>query len=337
MNFRSDNTASVAPEILAAMVAANEGAASAYGEDEWSQRLDQEFGNLFEREVRVFPVSTGTAANAVALASLTPPWGAILCHREAHIECDECGAPEFYSGGAKLVLLEGKCSKIDEALVLEGVARNERGVHSVKPRAVSVTQATERGCVYTPEELAALGAAARRHDLRFHMDGARFANAVAALGCRPADISWRGGVDLLSFGATKNGAMAAEALVCFDPTLADEIGRRRKRAGHLISKSRYIAAQLLAYLKDDLWIRLASRANEMALVLAAAAEGMLSCPVQTNQVFITPGAEALGRLREQGAEFYDWGAAGSGEARLVVSWNQPEAEVKAMASLLRSL
>lgn len=337
MNFRSDNTASVAPEILAAMVAANEGAASAYGEDEWSQRLDQEFGNLFEREVRVFPVSTGTAANAVALASLTPPWGAILCHREAHIECDECGAPEFYSGGAKLVLLEGKCSKIDEALVLEGVARNERGVHSVKPRAVSVTQATERGCVYTPEELAALGAAARRHDLRFHMDGARFANAVAALGCRPADISWRGGVDLLSFGATKNGAMAAEALVCFDPTLADEIGRRRKRAGHLISKSRYIAAQLLAYLKDDLWIRLASRANEMALVLAAAAEGMLSCPVQTNQVFITPGAEALGRLREQGAEFYDWGAPGSGEARLVVSWNQPEAEVEAMASLLRSL
>ncbi|MES1197145.1 MAG: beta-eliminating lyase-related protein, partial [Pseudomonadota bacterium] len=177
MNFRSDNTAGVAPEILAALANVNEGAASAYGEDAWSRQLDQRFSELFEHDVRVFTLSTGTAANAISLASVVPPWGAILCHREAHIEVDECGAPEFYSGGAKLVLMEGEGAKVDAAAVAEAARRNERGIHSVKPAAVSISQANERGAVYRPEEIAAIGEVARKEGLAFHVDGARFANA----------------------------------------------------------------------------------------------------------------------------------------------------------------
>jgi threonine aldolase len=334
MDFRSDNTAPAAPEIVAALSAVNSGAASAYGEDDWSKRLDEAFGALFEREVRVFTVASGTAANAISLASMVPPWGAVLCHREAHIECDECGAAEFFSGGAKLVLLEGEAAKIAPAALEEGVARNARGIHSVQPAAVSISQTTERGAVYRPEELTALGAVAKRAGLRLHMDGARFANAVAALGCAPGAITWRAGVDLLSFGATKNGALAAEAIVCFDSSLAEEIARRRKRSGHLFSKGRYVAAQLLAYIEGGLWLKLAARANGLARRLGEAADDWLSVPVESNQVFIRPGAAKLAKLRQAGALFYDWGDAESGEARLVVSWNQPEAEIDAMCRLL---
>jgi threonine aldolase len=334
MDFRSDNTAPAAPEILAALSAVNSGAASAYGEDDWSKRLEEAFGALFEREVRVFTVASGTAANAIALASLVPPWGAVLCHREAHIECDECGAAEFFSGGAKLVLLEGEAAKLAPAALEEGIARNARGIHSVKPAVVSISQTTERGAVYRPEELTALSAMAKRTGLRLHMDGARFANAVAALGCAPGAITWRAGVDLLSFGATKNGALAAEAIVCFDSSLAEEIARRRKRSGHLFSKGRYVAAQLLAYIEGGLWLKLAARANGLARRLGEAADDWLSVPVESNQVFIRPGAAKLAKLRQAGALFYDWGDAESGEARLVVSWNQPEAEIDAMCRLL---
>lgn len=337
MNFRSDNTATAAAEILAALTAVNDKPAGAYGDDPWSRKLDEAFSALFEREVRVFTVASGTAANSIALASAVPPWGAILCHREAHIECDEGGAPEFFSGGAKLVLLEGEGAKITPAALEEGIARNERGIHSVVPSAVSISQASERGLLYTPEEVKALGAVASKAGLAFHMDGARFANAVAALGCKPADITWRGGVDLLSFGATKTGALAAEAIVVFDLKRADEVARRRKRGGHLFCKGRYPAAQFLAYLDNGLWLKLASRANALAKKLGDAAGAHLSAPVESNQVFIKPGVEALARLRAAGAEFYDWGAAGSGEARLVVSWNQNEAEVEAMRTLLASL
>ncbi len=263
MNFRSDNTAACAPEIMAALNTVNDKPASAYGDDPWSRQLNEKFGELFEREVRVFTVATGTAANSIALASVTPPWGAILCNSEAHIACDECGAPEFYSGGAKLVLLEGAAARITPASLEEGVARNARGIHSVKPAAVSISQATERGALYQPVEVAALGAVAGKAGLALHMDGARFGNAVAALGCKPADITWRGGVDLLSFGATKNGALAAEAIVCFDLDRAEEVERRRKRGGQLFSKGRYAAAQLLAYLEGGLWLKLAARARLM--------------------------------------------------------------------------
>jgi threonine aldolase len=337
MNFRSDNTASAAAEILAAISAVNERPAAPYGDDQWSRKLDDAFGALFERDVRVFTVATGTAANAISLASVTPPWGSILCHREAHIECDECGAPEFYAGGAKLALIDGAAAKITADGLKAALTGPARSVHSVKPSAVSISQSTERGAAYTAQEVAAIGAIARSAGLAFHMDGARFANAVAALGCTPAELSWRGGVDLMSFGATKNGGLGAEAIVCFNLDLAEEIETRRKRGGHLVAKGRFIAAQLLAYIEGDLWLRLAMRANTLARKLSDAAGPYLSVPVETNQVFITPGVAALAKLRAAGAEFYDWGAEGSGEARLVVSWNQSEADIEAMRKLLISL
>lgn len=337
MNFRSDNTAPAAPQILAALSAVNDAPAAPYGEDPWSRRLDDAFGLLFEHEVRVFTVASGTAANSIALASTVPPWGAIVCHEEAHIACDECGAPEFYSDGAKLVLVDGSAAKLVPGALREAIVRNERGIHSVKPAAVSISQATERGAVYSPEEVAALGREAKAAKLAFHVDGARFGNAVAALGCEPADITWRGGVDMLSFGATKNGALAAEAIVCFDLERAEEIARRRKRGGHLLCKGRFAAAQFLAYLENGLWLELAARANAMAQELGEAAHPYLALPVESNQVFIKPGAEALAKLRAAGADFYDWGPPGSGEARLVVSWSQRAEEVEAMRVLLASL
>lgn len=337
MNFRSDNTAPAAPQIIAALNNVNEGSSPAYGEDQWSRRLDEAFSAAFECEVRVFTVTSGTAANAICIASLTPPWGAVLCHREAHIECDECGAAEFYSGGAKLMLIDGEAGKMAPASLQRAIERNARGIHSMMPASVSVSQATERGAVYQPSEIAALGEVVEQAGLGFHMDGARFANAVASLGCNPADITWRAGVDLLSFGATKNGAIAAEAIVCFDLGRAEEIARRRKRSGHLLSKGRFVAAQLLAYLEDDLWLKLARRSNALAAELGEAARGCLSYPVESNQVFIKPGPASLEKLRSAGAEFYDWGNDESGEARFVVSWNQSEADIRAMAALLSSL
>ncbi|MGD9814133.1 MAG: low specificity L-threonine aldolase [Hyphomonadaceae bacterium] len=335
MNFRSDNNAAAAAEIIAALTSANEAFAVAYGGDPWSQKLDETFSALFEREVRVFTVASGTAANAISLASVTPPWGAIVCHREAHIECDECGAPEFFSGGAKLVLVDGPDAKVTPEALREAVSRNARGIHSVAPSAVSISQISERGGVYAPAEVAALGEAARAAGLAFHVDGARFANAVAALGCRPGDITWRAGVDVLSFGATKNGAIAAEAIVCFDLDRAEEIARRRKRGGHLFCKGRYPAAQLLAYLEGGLWLKLAARANALAKRLAEAAGRWLASPPDANMVFINPGAAALANLRAAGMMFYE--GAGADEARLVVSWNQPEAEVAQACALLRKL
>jgi len=338
MNFRSDNNAAIAPEILQAIVDVNaRAAARAYGDDEWSKQLDARFSEVFEHDVRVFTVASGTAANAIALASAAPPWGAVLCHREAHIERDECGAVEFYAGGAKLTLLDGADAKVTPQALEAAFANNGGDIHSPQLAALSISQATERGTIYTPDEVAALGAVAREREWAFHVDGARFGNAVAALGCLPADITWRAGVDLLSFGATKNGALAAEAIVTFDPKFADAIERRRKRGGHLMCKGRYPAAQLLAYLEHGLWLKLAAHANDLAKQLGEAAGAHLSAPVQTNQVFIKPGAGNIGKLRERGVEFYDWGAKGSGEARLVLSWNQSEADVEAMRGLLASL
>ena len=337
MNFRSDNTATVAAEILAALTEVNKEPALAYGDDQWSRKLEEKVSAVFERDARVFTVATGTAANSISLASAAPSWGSILCHREAHIECDEAGAPEFYSGGAKLALIDGPAAKITPEHLKEALGRNARSIHSVQPSAVSISQATERGAIYRPEEVAAIGELARSAALAFHMDGARFANAVAALGCKPADISWRGGVDLLSFGATKNGALAAEAIICFNHDYAEEIARRRKRGGHLFSKNRYVAAQLLAYLENNLWLKLAARANGLASKVGEAAGALLTVPVESNQIFLRPGGAGLAKLRASGADFYDWGPEGSGEVRLVVSWNQSEGEVEAMCGLLKSL
>ena len=334
MNFKSDNTAPAAPEMLAALAAANEGPAAAYGDDRWTEALQTRMSDVFEAHVRVLTVASGTAANAIALAALTPPWGGVLCHSESHVEADECGAPEFYSGGAKLVLLPGEHAKIAPDALRKALAREGHGVHAVQPAALSLSQSTERGAVYTPDEVSELASLAHAKGLKVHMDGARFANALAALNCAPADITSRAGVDVLSFGATKNGALCAEAIVAFDPTIAEQIERRRKRGGHLLCKGRYVAAQLLAYLEEDRWLSWGGRANALAQRLADAAGPLLTAPADTNQVFIKPGEAGIARLRAAGVDFYDWGAPGSGEARLVVSWNQGEADVEQLCALL---
>jgi threonine aldolase len=334
MRFFSDNAAAACPEAMAAIAAANR-LDTAYDGDAWSERLDAAFSALFEREVAALWVSTGTAANGLALATLCPSFGSVVCHRDAHIQTDECGAPEFYTGGAKLLLGDGPGARLAPETVialLEGVRAD---VHQVQPSLLSITNASEYGCVYTPEETAALGALARARGLRFHVDGARFANAVARLGCAPADLTWRAGVDALSFGFTKNGALAAEALVLFDPALAPEIRIRRKRAGHLLSKGRYLAAQILALLDRDVWLRNARAANRAAARLAAAAgSARLLLPVEANEVFIRATPEEAARLRAQGFDFYDWGP---DEARFVTSWDSDPAEVDALAAAIRAL
>ncbi len=238
MRFYSDNTATTSPEILAAIAAANDGAVVPYGDDPWTQRLDAVLGAFFGTEVRAFAVTTGTAANALALATLSPPYGAIFAHREAHIVTDECGAPGFFSGGAQLALLEGEHGRLTPDILAAALAARPVDVHGVQPAALSLTQATEVGTVYRPAEVAALSTLARGSALRVHMDGARFANAVAFLDCHPAEVTWRAGVDVLSFGATKNGALGAEVVVFFDTALVRDFELRRKRAGHLPSKSR---------------------------------------------------------------------------------------------------
>ena len=249
-NFGSDNVTPVCAPIMAAINAANTGLLPSYGADEFTERLQRAASAVFEREVSIYPVATGTAANALALAQLVPPFGGIYCHEGAHIVTDECGAPELFTGGAKLLGLPSPDGKIGPEAIEASVAlANDMGVHHVKPSAISVTQATELGTVYGLDELADLTAAAKRHGLPVHMDGARFANAVAHLGCSPAEATWKAGIDVLSFGASKNGALAAEAVVFFDPRRAEDFERRRKRAGHLWSKLRYLSCQLLAYLE----------------------------------------------------------------------------------------
>jgi threonine aldolase len=334
MRFFSDNAAAACPEAMAAIVEANR-VDTAYDGDSWSRRLDDAFSRLFERDVKALWVSTGTAANSLALAALCPPHGSILCHRDSHIQNDECGAPEFYTHGAKLLLAEGEGAKLTPQSVADLLDTVRNDVHQVQPAALSITNATEYGLVYSPEETAALGDLCRRRGLGFHLDGARFANAVVGLGCSPADLTWRAGVDALSFGFTKNGAIAAEALVFFRPELAAEMLYRRKRAGHLLSKGRYLAAQILAMLGDDVWRRNARAANAAAARLAEAAGAeRLLLPVQANEMFIRVTPDEAAALRARGFDFYDWGL---GEARLVTSWDSDPADVDALAAAIRAL
>jgi len=334
MRFFSDNAAAACPEALAALAAANR-VDVAYDGDEWSRKLNTAFSELFEREVEALWVSTGTAANALALAALAPPYGRIICHRQAHIEVDECGAPEFYTGGAKLLLGEGAGAKLSPDSVLALMEGLTGDIHRAPPAALSITNATEYGCVYTPDETAALGALCKARGLGFHLDGARFANAVASLGCTPAELSWRAGVDTLSFGFTKNGGLCAEALILFDRALAEATRFRRKRAGHLLSKGRYLAAQVLAMLEGGVWLRNARAANAAAARLAAAAGAeRLLHPVEANEMFVRVSAAEAAALRAQGFDFYDWGP---GEARLVTSWDSDPAHVDALAAAIRDL
>ena len=258
VNLASDNAGRAAPEVMAALAEAAAEPDMPYGDDRWTARLGALAAEVFEREVAIFPVATGTAANALALATVIPPWGVAFCHEAAHIEEDECAAPEFYAGGAKLALLGGAGAKFSAAGLRDQLAAASPAppVHRAQPAAVSLTQATEAGAVYRPEEVAGIAAVCREHGLALHMDGARLANAVAALGCAPADVTWRAGVDILSLGATKNGALAAEAVVFFDPARAGDFEFRRKRGGHLFSKMRFMSAQLVASLEDGALARL---------------------------------------------------------------------------------
>ena len=334
--FKSDNTAAVSREILAAISDANIGAALAYGTDQWSGRMHTVFDEFFETPVRVFAVSSGTAANSLAIATFCPPWGTVLTHAEAHIERDECGAPEFFTGGAKLSLVGGAGAKIAAADLKARLAWFEPHVHGVQPRMLSITQATERGAVYMPAEIRALADIAHANQMAVHMDGARFANAVVAQNVSPAELTWKSGVDVLSFGVIKNGGMNTEAVVFFDPDRVGDFEFRRKRAGQLACKGRYASVQLMAYIESGLWRRNAERANQLAARIAAAAPQWLSVPFETNQVFMKLGDERIAALsREFG--FYPWGPAGSGEARFVCSWDTPEQDVDALCGALQKL
>jgi threonine aldolase len=334
MYFFSDNTSTANPEITDAILEVNRGYAAAYSEDSWSKRLDRVLGEYFDAEVRAFTVGTGTAANALALATVTPPYGAIFAHEEAHVLRDECSAPEFFSGGARLITIAGPDGKVTVDGFMRALEWNPPTVHTVQPAALTLTQASEWGTVYGTAEIAALADIAHRRHIAVHMDGARFANAVVTLGCHPSATTWRAGVDVLSFGATKNGALGAEAVVFFDLKRVADFELRRKRAGHLMSKSRYAAAQLLAYVESGLWRRNALRTNELALRIGAAAADRLLAPVQANEVFVALSDEGKRALRAAGFDFYDWGTEHSDAARFVVSWDQAEEDVAALCTAL---
>jgi threonine aldolase len=336
MRFFSDNAASVHPRIWEALKAAD-APDSAYDGDALSARLDAAFSQAFGVECAAIWVATGTAANCLALAALCPPHGGILCHREAHIEVDEGGAPGFYTHGAKLMLVDGEGAKVTPDGLIAATAPIRDDVHQVQPHALSLTQASEYGQVYAPSEIAALAAFASERRLGLHIDGARFANAVAALGCAPVEACR--GAAALSFGCVKNGGMNAEALVLFDPALADLVRYRRKRAGHLQSKGRFLAAQLLAMLEGELWLANARAANAAAQEIAAACDQRLLHAVEINEIFVSLAPAEAGALRSQGFDFYDWPAPADkpGAARLVTSWNSDPAHVTALARAIAAL
>lgn len=346
MNFASDNWAGAHPDILSAVVRANDGAVPSYGGDELTKRAEKKFSEIFERDVAVFFVATGGAANSLALAQITPPWGMILCHQESHIQMDECGAPEFFTGGAKLLPLEGFAAKLTPEIVKAGLAGfPERPPHGMPASALSITQATECGAVYSADEVKALAAVAHGAGLKVHMDGARFANAVAAFGRSPAELTWKAGVDVLSFGGTKNGCLIAEAVVFFNPADAKDFIFRRKRAAQLFSKMRFISAQFDAYLADDLWLRMAAHANAMARKLSDGLAAIPGCkiwyPTDANEVFGSFPKGAAERLRAEGAAFYPWVTPGDPAngtmQRLICSWATREEEIEKFLGVARGL
>lgn len=347
MNFGSDNAGPAHPKVMEAVLRANDGYDLPYGDDALMDLVTERISETFEApKAEVFLVATGTAANSLALATLVRPWGAIYCSRVAHVHVDECGAPEFYSGGAKLVLVDETDARIApedlDSTIREGL---DRGLHYVQPGAVSLTQVTERGTVYSLDQLTALTAVARDHGLPVHLDGARFANACVALDCSAADMSWRAGIDIVSFGATKNGCLGVEAIVDFAPDRADELVFRRKRGAHLLSKHRYLSAQMAAYLKDGLWREMATAANRAAARLAdglrTVPDARIAHPVDANIVYVSLPREAHRRAIEAGAEYFltlEDLAGGAPDdpipARLVTNWSTTDAEVDRFLTLL---
>jgi len=351
VNFASDNSAGVAPQILQSIAAASAGAAAAYGADDWSQRACQRLAEIFETELAAYLVATGTAANALALSALARPWEAIFCHEESHVHDDECGAPEFFAGGAKLVGIPGYAGKITPEALKETLARFPRGlVKSCQPAALTLSQVTEAGTIYGLDEIRALAEIAHEAGLSVHMDGARFANALVALGCTPAEMTWKAGIDALSFGATKNGALACEAVVFFDKRKAEAFPYLRKRGGHTLSKGRLLGAQMTAYLQDGLWLDLAAQANTAARRLFDGLVAMpgvrVAWPCEANEVFLITESQRLERWRAAGAKFHDWptraiapeAAPQLGETlfRLVTSFETTDAEIDALLALARA-
>ena len=304
--FTSDNTTGICPEATAALAQANAGSAASYGDDEWTRRLCHRVRQLFEIDCDAFLVFNGTAANALALAQFCQPFHSIICHENAHIENDECGACEFYTGGSKLIPTRGENGKIDLREV-EAARLRQHELHSHKPRVVSLTQVTELGTVYTADEIRKISAFAKKHEMLLHMDGARFANAVAAFRCPPREITWQAGVDALSFGGTKNGLAAGELVVFFNKEHCANFDYRAKQGGHLASKMRFLAAPWVALLENDVWLQNAQRANDATLKLA---DGLRRCgveivfPVESNAVFVRLDATIARKLRELGWDFY---------------------------------
>lgn len=350
MEFASDNTSGAAPEVLAAVAAANDGYAASYGTDTIMERVRASVRTVFAApEAAVYLVATGTAANALSAALYCPQWGALYCHEDAHVEVDECGAPEFYVGGGKTAPIAGRHGKIaPEALAARMALTPHGGVHHIQHGMLTLTNLTEAGTLYRPAEIDALTTLARSVGLKAHMDGARFANALVAAGCGPADLTWRAGIDILSLGGTKNGCLGVEAVVIFDPAKAWEFELRRKRGAHLFSKHRFLSAQMEAYLTDGLWLRLAAHANRMAtrlaVGLAALPGGSILHPYEGNMVFASFPRGLHRRATAAGAHYYLWPfdqtLGGPDEesvsARFVCSWSTTEAEVDGFLDLLRA-
>lgn len=346
MNFASDNVYGVHPKILAALADANTGTAPSYGGDSLTKQAEEKLKEIFGCDLRAFLVTSGTAANGLALSAITPGYGAIICHAEAHIAVDECNSPELFTGGAKIIGLNGPGGKITPAMVEKTLKGFIRGEHDPKPRGVSLTNATELGTVYSPAEVKAFSDLIRPRGMKLHMDGARFANALVGLGVSPADLTWKAGVDVMSFGATKNGAMFLEAVIFFDLALAEDFAYRRMRAGQLMSKSRYLGAQMLAYLENGLWLDNARRANALARKLADGfgkfSHIRIPNPVEANEVFAILPRKEYDRLLAAGAKFYDWMPDSLGDAirpdevfaRFVLSFATPEEEVEGFLKLV---
>lgn len=338
MNFRSDNEAPVNSKILQAIIDANNGFEESYGNDIYTEKLQNKMQQLFGCWCEVVPLTTGTAANSLATALSTPPYGSMFCYQDSHLNVDECGAPEFFADGAKLIGITGDNGKIDIGLLDNALAgTGAHGEHECLPSAISITQSTEAGTLYSIDEIKQFNKIKQKYNLHLHMDGSRIANAVASSGVSIADMTWKNGVDLLSFGATKNGAMIAEALIIFNPKIGKEIKRRRKRAGHLISKMRFISAQLLAYLEDDLWLQLATHANNQAQDFYQALKNSHEFinPVQANEGFLRISEIDIERLGSQGFEFHVWPGT-TDIIRLVFSHATKEADVKALIQAIKN-
>ena len=336
LEFRSDNCGRAAPELIEALVTANQGSALGYGGDTITTELHTRFSDLFEHSVHVFPIPTGTGANALALAAVGSPFGAVYCSPEAHINTSECNATSFFGSGLKVTPVPGIDGKIDPAALDDAIKNAGKGqAHKNQPQAINLVQATDMGAVYSVSEVTALSQIARAHELTVHMDGARFANAVATLGCTPAELTWKAGVDILSFGVTKNGGLLTDAIVVFNPTIAKNIGFHLRRAGMIWSKMRFASAQIMAYVQDDLWLRLARQSNNAALAIASGVQHLegvkLIAPVQANELFVQMHPKAIDALIESGVLFYRRGA---NLFRLVCRWDTTTDEINQLIALI---